>query len=148
MTDTDLGLLGVGSGVVKAPWVGMQQYRYTEEEPPEPIDDTDPRDKRLVNEKVAELAAQTVGYSQDVDLPSIPANTRQAVDIAVTSPGKVQAGDYVLWLGSDSLPSGLEPMPGFPALADDTIRIYVDNVTAAPINAASMTHYFIIYRGI
>lgn len=150
MANEDVGLIGVGTGVQTPEWINELQARYQKQpEPPDAItEDAESRDQRVIKSSVSELAGQVVGYSQTVDLGSIPANTRQAVDIPITSIGKLRAGDNVLYLGAALMDDGLIPSGSLPALADDTARVYVTNVTGAAIDDGSMTHNFVFFRGV
>lgn len=147
----DLGLLGVGSGVIQPGWV----KRPTQEKNPQPDEagnepEVDVRDARLLKESVQKLAIQVEGYEQEYDMPSVAANTTTNLDITVDSPDKVRAGDYVVWGGGATMNHGLVNQAGgpIPAPANDTIRVRVSNVTAGAIDAASMTHYFLIFRNV
>lgn len=148
----DLTLLGVGGGVVKAPWAGQQQKRHTRTDKPllreaSPTQETETRDSRLLKEAAAEFNQKVIGYSQTVDLAAIAANTTENRTITVTTTDKVRAGDYVQFAGASSLEHGLQ-IVGFPAPANDTIQIRLTNHTAASINPASQTMNFLIFRDV
>lgn len=149
----DLDLLGVGSGVIQSKWAGQQQQRHVRDQSKSqmreatPITETDTRDSRMLKEAAAEFNKKVIGYSQTVDLASIAANTTENRLITVISPDKVRAGDYVLFAGASSLEYGVH-IVGFPAPANDTIQIRLTNITASPIDPASQTFYFILFRDI
>ena len=149
----DLGLLGVGSGVIQPGWVKKPTQEKEKEQPDGSVgseSEVDVRDARLLKEEVQKLAIMVEGYSQTYDMPSVAGNTTTNLDITVTSPDKVRAGDYVIWGGGATMNHGLVNQAGgpIPAPANDTIRVRVSNVTAAAIDAASMTHYFLIFRNV
>lgn len=148
----DLGLLGVGSGVIQPKWAGLGATKQdSNQEQAQPVEsEVEVRDSRLLKESVQTLAVQIEGYEQTYDMPSVSANTTTNLDIVVTSPDKVRAGDYVIWGGGATLNHGIVNQGGgpIPAPANDTIRIRVSNVTSGAINPASMTHYFLIFRSV
>ena len=150
----DLGLLGVGGGVIKPTWAGTPTQKKVmkegTEEPSVPVsDEVQVRDQRLTVEGVQKLSYMIEGYQQTYDMASVPANTTENRDITVTSADKVRAGDYVLWLNAATLDHGLvAQVPGAVAPANDTIRIRVSNSTASPIDPGPMTYSFIIFRSI
>lgn len=152
----DIGLLGVGSGVTKPRWVGSPTQKRQVEGTPEPMsapmspnDEVTVRDQRLVTEAVQEFSNKVEFYTQTWDMASVAANDTENHDMAVTSPGKVTAGDVVLWLGSSTLDHGLLPqLVGVASPANDTVRVRVSNVTGAPIDPISMTHSFLIFRNV
>lgn len=152
----DLGLLGVGGGVTRPDWLGKPTNRKqrgegdTPQAAPVPAgSEVDVRDQRLVKESVQKLASQTEGYEQTYDMPSVAANTTTNLDITVTAPDKVRAGDYVVYLGGATLNHGIvSQAAGMVSPSNDVIRVRVSNVTAADIDPASMTHYFLIFRSV
>lgn len=85
-------------------------------------------------------------YNVSVDLPSIAANSTIAHNITTTAGMIVAGNDRPILTGVDTLEHGLL-FQGCPlAPAADTIQVRVSNVTAAAINAAARTFYFLIVR--
>lgn len=76
-----------------------------------------------------------------VDLGSVAANTTEEETATLIG---VRSGDHVI-VSKSSLEAGLL-LGSVRVTADDTIAIQVANVTAAPIDAASETMQFVVFR--
>lgn len=147
-------LLGVGDGVNRPKWLGTpllsSRLRQPEQQKPQtteaPQNPSEVRDVRIIKESIAELSGFVTQYSQVVDLASLGANSTTVVDITTTS-GKVAAGDYILFVGA-TLNHGLVVQGSIAAPAVDTIRLRISNLTAASIDAASTTFYFVIIKAL
>lgn len=82
-------------------------------------------------------------HTQTIDLPSLPANSVTAVDIATPTGTLPSAVDRVLY-GAGLGDYGLV-VQGVNVVAADTIRLRVMNVTGAAIDPASASFQFLIF---
>lgn len=79
-------------------------------------------------------------FSATVDLASIDANTTTNTDVTVAG---LASSDYVVYSGAPALENGLV-VQGVSVPATNTLRVRVSNVTAAPIDSASQSFFFVL----
>lgn len=106
----------------------------------ETADPTTATGARIIREAIRSAEGKIRAFSHTIDLPSIGANATQEITVVLDA-GTCNEGDYIDFIGAESLTHGLFVQGCLPAHADDTFKMRVSNVTAGAIDQMSTTFH-------
>lgn len=144
----EIGLLGVGSGTLEAPWLGQQDSSgiiRPDEEGGSSATDNESRDERVLRTSVLELNAFLKQFSVSGNIGALGSLSTGSLTIN-TDAGMVDVGDFPIFVGASVWDARLVPVGCLPATSVDQFTFLLSNPSAGASSAITPTLYFLIHK--